>query len=136
MQLTFGDADGTWMRCASDGPPAAKLLPLFVEELRQIDVLRVIREAPEKTATVSSLVDCTHAHDCLYKGAEVAGLSLQQQLEKARSPWEIAALHLCEAFRLRGARLPRRQLPSQGCRNSRPTCGWRPRLHRVGVTPT
>lgn len=48
MQLTFGDADGTWMRCARRWPPSVKLLPLFVEELRQIDVLRIIREAPEK----------------------------------------------------------------------------------------
>ena len=41
----------------------AELLAHFTEELRRVDGLRIIGEAPEKAAVVSFLIDGAHAHD-------------------------------------------------------------------------
>ena len=40
-----------------------ELLAHFTEELRRVDGLRIIGEAPEKAAVVSFLIDGAHAHD-------------------------------------------------------------------------
>ncbi|HCR35173.1 MAG TPA: cysteine desulfurase CsdA, partial [Stenotrophomonas sp.] len=41
----------------------AELLAHFTEELRKVDGLRILGEAPEKAAVVSFLIDGAHAHD-------------------------------------------------------------------------
>ena len=41
----------------------AELLAHFTEELRRVEGLRIIGEAPEKAAVVSFLIDGAHAHD-------------------------------------------------------------------------
>ncbi|TXH80204.1 MAG: aminotransferase class V-fold PLP-dependent enzyme, partial [Pseudoxanthomonas sp.] len=41
----------------------AELLAHFTDELRRVDGLRIIGEAPEKAAVVSFLIDGAHAHD-------------------------------------------------------------------------